>query len=100
MFSKNNLGEFGIITRSLGGRVAVITGAGSGMGRSMALRLAEDNAKIAIWDINAEGAGETARLVREAGGTAIAIEADCSDKATIKAAADRTRARTRQDRAS
>lgn len=80
------------MTRSLGGRVAVITGAGSGMGRSMALRLAEDNAKIAIWDINAEGAEETARLVREAGGTAIAIRADCSDKAEIKAAADRTRA--------
>jgi 2-hydroxycyclohexanecarboxyl-CoA dehydrogenase len=79
------------MTRSLNGRVAVITGAGSGMGRSMALRLAEDDAKIAIWDINGEGAEETARLVREAGGTAIAIQADCSDKATIKAAADQTR---------
>lgn len=79
------------MTRSLNGRVAVITGAGSGMGRSMALRLAEDDAKIAIWDINGEGAEETARLVREAGGTAIAIQADCSDKATIKAAADKTR---------
>lgn len=80
------------MTRSLGGRVAVITGAGSGMGRSMALRLAEDDAKIAVWDINAEGAEETARLVREAGGTAIAVTVDCSDKAAIKAAADRTRA--------
>ncbi|MFM5931799.1 MAG: SDR family NAD(P)-dependent oxidoreductase [Novosphingobium sp.] len=80
------------MTRSLNGKVAVITGAGSGMGRSMALRLAEDDAKIAIWDINGEGAEETARLVREAGGTAIAVQADCSDKAQIKAAADRTRA--------
>jgi 2-hydroxycyclohexanecarboxyl-CoA dehydrogenase len=80
------------MTRSLGGRVAVITGAGSGMGRSMALRLAEDNAKIAIWDINGEGAEETARLVREAGGTAIAITADCSNTAEIKAAAAQTRA--------
>lgn len=80
------------MTRSLGGRVAVITGAGSGMGRSMALRLAEDDAKIAVWDINAEGAEETARLVRESGGTAIAVTVDCSDKAAIKAAADRTRA--------
>ena len=79
------------MTRSLNGRVAVITGAGSGMGRSMALRLAEDDAKIAVWDINGEGAEETARLVREAGGTAIAIEADCSDPAAIKAAAARTR---------
>ena len=48
------------MTRSLNGKVAVITGAGSGMGRSMALRLAEDNAKIAIWDINGAGAEETA----------------------------------------
>ena len=79
------------MTRSLNGKVAVITGAGSGMGRSMALRLAEDDAKIAIWDINGAGAEETAKMVRDAGGTAIAIEADCSDPAAIKAAADRTR---------
>jgi hypothetical protein len=76
------------MTRSLNGKVAVITGAGSGMGRSMALRLAEDNARIAIWDINGAGAEETAKMVRDAGGTAIAIEADCSDKAAIKAAAE------------
>lgn len=80
------------MTRSLNGKVAVITGAGSGMGRSMALRLAEDQAKIAIWDINGEGAEETAKMVRDAGGKAIAIKADCSDKAQIKAAADQTRA--------
>ncbi len=79
------------MTRSLNGKVAVITGAGSGMGRSMALRLAEDNARIAIWDINGAGAEETAKMVRDAGGTAIAIEADCSDKAAIKAAAEQTR---------
>ncbi|MBV1688300.1 SDR family oxidoreductase [Novosphingobium sp. G106] len=80
------------MTRSLNGRVAVITGAGSGMGRSMALRLAEDNAKIAIWDINGEGAEETAKMVRDAGGTALAIKADCADQAQIKAAAAQTRA--------
>lgn len=80
------------MTRSLNGRVAVITGAGSGMGRSMAIRLAEDDAKIAIWDINGEGAEETARMVREAGGTAIAVTVDCSNTAAIKAAAAQTRA--------
>jgi 2-hydroxycyclohexanecarboxyl-CoA dehydrogenase len=79
------------MTRSLNGKVAVITGAGSGMGRSMALRLAEDDARIAIWDINSEGAEETAHMVRDAGGTAIAIKADCSDRAQIKAAAEQTR---------
>ena len=80
------------MTRSLNGRTAVVTGAGSGIGRACALRLAEDTAKIAIWDINGEGAEETAQMIRDAGGTAIAITADCSDKAAIKAAADRTRA--------
>lgn len=80
------------MTRSLQGRVAVVTGAGSGIGRAIALRLAEDTAKVAIWDINAAGAEETAQHVRDAGGTALAIDVDCSDKAAIKAAADRTRA--------
>ena len=69
----------------------MVTGAGSGIGRAIALRLAEDTAKVAIWDINAAGAEETAELVRTAGGTAIAIDADCSDKAAIHAAAERTR---------
>ena len=79
------------MTRSLKGRVAVVTGAGSGIGRACALRLAEDTAKVAIWDINAAGAEETAAMIRDAGGTAIAITADCSDKAAIRDAADRTR---------
>ncbi len=80
------------MSRSLNGRVAIVTGGGSGIGRAIAVRLAEDTAKIAIWDINLAGAEETAQMVRDAGGTAIAIDADCSDKAAIKAAADQTRA--------
>jgi 2-hydroxycyclohexanecarboxyl-CoA dehydrogenase len=80
------------MTRSLNGKAAIVTGAGSGIGRGIALRLAEDNAKVAVWDINSAGAEETAQMIRDAGGTAIAITADCSDKAAIKAAADETRA--------
>lgn len=80
------------MTRSLNGKVAVVTGAGSGIGRAIAIRLAEDKAKIAIWDINADGAAETAQMIEDAGGSAIAIAADCSDKAAIHAAAEETRA--------
>lgn len=79
--------------RSLKGRVAVVTGAGSGMGRAIALRLAEDGAAVAIWDVNGEGAEETAKAIADAGGTSLAIKADCSDRAAIESAAADTRAK-------
>lgn len=75
------------------GKVAVVTGAGSGMGRSIAERFAREGAKVAVWDINGEGAAQTAKNITDAGNEAIAITADCSDKAQIKAAADETRAK-------
>ncbi|MET0178965.1 MAG: SDR family NAD(P)-dependent oxidoreductase [Novosphingobium sp.] len=80
-----------MIPAPLEGKVAVVTGAGSGMGRTVAQRFAREGAQVAIWDINGEGADETARTITEAGHQAIAITADCANKAQIKAAADRTR---------
>jgi 2-hydroxycyclohexanecarboxyl-CoA dehydrogenase len=79
------------MTRSLNGKVAVVSGAGSGIGRGIALRLAEDQAKIAVWDLNGDSAAETVSMIKAAGGTAHAIAVDCSEKAAIKTAADETR---------
>jgi len=81
------------MSRSLKGKVAVVTGGGSGMGRAIAVRLAGDGAAVAIWDINGEGAVQTAKMITEAGGKSLAIAADCAERAAIEAAAAETRAK-------
>jgi len=62
----------------LASEVALITGAGSGMGRAGAIRFAAEGATIVAADIDESTAEETARLVRDAGGSAIAVQADIS----------------------
>lgn len=72
------------------GKVAFITGAGSGIGRGIALRLAEDGAAIAVADVDLAKAQETVGLVEAAGGRAIALAADVRDRAAVEAAIDAT----------
>jgi len=76
---------------SLQGKVAVVTGAGSGIGRAIAIRLARDDAAVAVWDLNGEGAGETAKSIQDAGGKAVAMVVDCADEAAIKDGATKIR---------
>ena len=72
----------------LAGKAALITGAGSGIGRAAAALFAAEGASVAIVDINREAAEETARLVSDAGGTALALTADVSSAAQNGAAVD------------
>jgi len=59
-------------------RVAVITGAGAGIGRATALLFAEEGAKVVVDDIVVDVGEETAKLIREKGGEAVFVEADVS----------------------
>jgi NAD(P)-dependent dehydrogenase (short-subunit alcohol dehydrogenase family) len=68
----------------LDGKVAIITGAGSGMGRASAKRFAEENAKVVVADINEAGGAETAEQIKAAGGDAIFVRADTSSASDCK----------------
>ncbi len=63
----------------LEGRRALITGAGRGMGRAHALKMAEHGASVVVQDIDADLAGQTVALVAERGGTAQAMVGDVAD---------------------
>jgi len=67
----------------LKGQVAVITGAGAGIGRATALRFASEGARIVIAELNHAAAVETARLVEEQGGEALAVRTDVADPASV-----------------
>lgn len=71
-------------------KVAFITGGGSGLGRACALGFAAEGAKVAVVDISEANAEETAAMVREAGGEAIAIALDVTDGPAVEAAVSRT----------
>lgn len=60
------------MTRKLDGKVALVSGSGRGIGRSIALKLASEGARLVINDLDAEPANETLALIREMGGEAIA----------------------------
>ena len=68
------------------GRVAIVTGAASGIGKASAIRLAEEGATVICADLNGSGAEATALKIIADGGRAMAIEIDISDSAQCDAA--------------
>ena len=72
----------------LTGHVAFVTGGGSGIGRAVCVRLAHEGASLAVVDVIADTAAETAALLREDGAAAVAITADVSSAAGVESAVD------------
>lgn len=72
------------MTIRLEGRVALVTGAGRGIGKAIAQLLAQAGAKVAVLSRTEANAHETAQAIEQAGGTALALSADVSDTATAE----------------
>jgi len=78
------------VTYDFAGKVAIVTGAGGGIGRASALGFARAGASVAVADVNADGAEETVALAEAAGGRAIAVVTDVSSSDAVRAMVDRT----------
>ncbi len=81
--------ESSIAPRLLDGRLALITGAGQGNGRALALGIAQAGARVVVTDVNAATVQETAELVREQGGQAWPFALDVTSAADCQALAER-----------
>jgi NAD(P)-dependent dehydrogenase (short-subunit alcohol dehydrogenase family) len=74
--------------KSLKDKVAVVTGAGNGIGRALALELANRGTRVSLWDYNPESLKETLKMVTERGGQAKHYVVDVSDRKQVFEAAD------------
>src|SRR5690606_10854913 len=77
---------------TLDGRVAMVTGAGGGLGRQHALYLARQGARVVVNDLGQEAADAVAAEITAAGGEALAIAGSVTDEAAVRAMIDRTMA--------
>ena len=65
-------------------KVAMVTGAGSGIGSAMARRFAEEGATVVVADIEEKAAGQVAAAIEKDGGTAVAVQQDVGDPASVE----------------
>jgi NAD(P)-dependent dehydrogenase (short-subunit alcohol dehydrogenase family) len=73
-----------MVTYDFSGKVALITGAAGGIGRATAEAFAQAGASVAVADIDLPGAEETAEIIKNGGGSALAIHTDVSDSSACK----------------
>ena len=69
----------------LDGKVALVTGGASGIGRATALTFARESAKLIIADMNEDGGHQTVHMIREDGGEAIFVQVDVSQATAVEA---------------
>jgi NAD(P)-dependent dehydrogenase (short-subunit alcohol dehydrogenase family) len=79
------------MTGKLAGKTAVVTGAGSGIGRAAAVLFAREGAAVAVVDLNAEAAKDTAGEIAASGGTALPVVANVADRLQVTSAFEQIR---------
>lgn len=78
--------------KNVSGEIVLITGAGSGIGRLLALKFARLGATLVLWDINEAGLKETSRLARENGAVRVhSYICDCSKRQNVYSVADQVK---------
>jgi NAD(P)-dependent dehydrogenase (short-subunit alcohol dehydrogenase family) len=75
---------------SFAGKVAFVTGAGSGIGRATAIAFARDGARVAVADVTEDANRETARMIEDLGGQALAVTCDVTSADDVRRAIDET----------
>jgi len=78
------------MVRRLEGKVTLVTGGASGIGRATALIFAREGAKVVVADVAAEGGEEVVRLIKEAGGDALFVKCDVSKALDVEAMIKKT----------
>jgi NAD(P)-dependent dehydrogenase (short-subunit alcohol dehydrogenase family) len=72
------------------GKVALVTGGASGIGRATALTFAREGAKLVVADMNADGGHQTVHMITENGGEALFVQVDVSNTTAVEAMISKT----------